>query len=74
MKNDPIRPPMRLNKRDLERTLSSYGAVFNANSSAAFKGRAFVYEGTPGWIKVEADSPTTYVMSVYKACPCHQQK
>lgn len=74
MKNGPIRPPVRLNKSDLEKTLTSYGAVFNKNSSVAFKGRAFVYNGTPGWIKVEADSSTTYVLSIYSACPCHQQK
>ena len=74
MKNDPIRPPMRLNKRDLEQTLTSYSAVFNKKSSEAFIGRAFVYNGTPGWIKVEADSPTTYVLSIYSACPCSKQK
>ena len=74
MKNDPIQPPVRLSKSDVERMLTSYSAVINRQSSAAFKGRAFIYNGTPGWIKVEADSPTSYVLSIYKACPCHQQK
>jgi hypothetical protein len=74
MKNDPIQPPIRLNKSDLEKTLTAYNARFNKESSAAFKDRAFVYNGTPGWIKVEADSPTTYVLSIYSICPCHKQK
>ena len=75
MKNDPIRPPMKFSsRRGLEKALASYGATFNKESSAAFNGRAFVYNGTPGWIKVEAVSPTDYVLSVYSICPCHKQK